>query len=86
MSARTPIAGGVVVPVDQGVAGGPNLDVDADVTDGRGTVVVPGIVAAHQHTWETIPISRADGIRRRPAAMPIAPPPTFARRRHVHQP
>jgi hypothetical protein len=47
--------------------------------------VVPGIVAAHRHMWGTIPISRADGIRRRPAAMPIALTPTFARRRHVHQ-
>ena len=70
MSNRLLITGGHVVPVDPAVDGGPDTDVlvqdgrivavgalghvDAQVVDARGTIVLPGFVDTHRHTWETV--------------------------------
>ncbi|MBX3570046.1 MAG: amidohydrolase family protein, partial [Rhizobiaceae bacterium] len=44
----------VLVEGDRIAAVGPNLSVsDAETIDGRGRIVIPGLVNGHMHTWQT---------------------------------
>jgi cytosine/adenosine deaminase-related metal-dependent hydrolase len=44
----------LLVDGDRIAAIGPSLDAgDADIIDGRGRIVIPGLINAHMHTWQT---------------------------------
>jgi cytosine/adenosine deaminase-related metal-dependent hydrolase len=44
----------LLVEGDRIAAIGRNLDAgDADIVDGRGRIVIPGLINAHMHTWQT---------------------------------
>src|SRR5215212_4753828 len=49
------VVGDVLVEGDQIGAIGPDLQVavDAEVVDGTGCIVIPGLINAHMHTWQT---------------------------------
>ncbi|MDR7094924.1 amidohydrolase family protein, partial [Hydrogenophaga laconesensis] len=43
----------ILIEDDRIVAVGPNLQADgAEIIDGKGRIVIPGLVNAHIHTWE----------------------------------
>jgi len=42
----------VLIDGDTIVAIGPSLDADAEVIDASGSIVIPGFVDTHRHTWE----------------------------------
>lgn len=45
--------GDVLIEDDRIAAVAPSIDADAEVVDCTGTIVVPGFVDTHRHTWET---------------------------------